>query len=140
MKLVREISYLTPEGAFPGTIINATLGNNTKNGNPKENLRFTISVDPIPNDILFDYRVRVDYWGNQQDGLLTDLFRILGSDMMQLVNSEGEIIPEQLTLLVGKRVRFDVIHETRPGFDVAFRKVRNLRPLQSTADGLKKAA
>ena len=140
MKLVREISYLTPEGTWTGTIINATLGNNAKNGNPKENLRFTIAVDPIPNDILFDYRVRVDYWGNQQDGLLTDLFRIIGSDLVHLTDSEGNIIPEQLKLLVGKRVRFDVTHETRPGFDVAFRKVTNLRPLQSRADGFKKAA
>ena len=82
----------------------------------------------------------MDYWGNQQDGLLTDLFRILGSDVMQLVNSEGEIIPERLSLLEGKKVRFAVTHETRPGFDVAFRKVRNLFPLQSTADGFKKAA
>ena len=140
MKLVREISYLTPEGTHPGTIINATLNPNTKSGNPKENLRLTIAADPIPNDILHDYRVRIDYWGNQQDGLLTDLFRIIGSDVMHLTDSEGNIIPERLTLLVGKRVRFDVTLETRPGFDEAFRKVRNLRPLQSKADGFKKAA
>ena len=140
MKLVREVSYQTPEGTFAGTIINATLNEDTKNGKTRENLRLTIAVDPIPNDILHDYRVRVDYWGNQQDGLITDLFRILGSDVMHLTNSDGDIIPEQLSLLDGKRVRFDVTHETRPGFDVPFRKVRNLRPLQSKADVFKMAA
>lgn len=30
--------------------------------------------------------------------------------------------------------------EAEPGFDVPFRKVSNLRPLQSNADGLKMAA
>lgn len=140
MKLGREISYQAPEGTWTGTIINATLNEDTKNGKPRENLRLTIAVDAIPNDILHDYRVRADYWGNQTDGLLMDLFRIIGPDVMNLTDSEGDIIPEGLNLLVGKRVRFDVIHETRPGFDVPFRKVRNLRPLHSTADRLKKAA
>lgn len=140
MKLGREISYLPPEGTFPGTIINATLNEDIKNGKTRGNVRLTVAVDPIPNDILHDYRVRVDYWENQADGLLMDLFRIIGSDVVNLTNSEGDIIPERLTLLVGKRVRFDVIHETRPGFNVAYRKVRNLRPLQSNTDGFKKAA
>ncbi len=140
MKLIRDISYLPPEGEHAGTIIKTTLIEDTKNGKPRENLRFTIAVDPIPNDLLHDYRVRVDYWGNQADGLLKDLYRILGPDVVSLTNSEGDIIPERLTLLEGKRVLFDVTLETRPGFDVAFRKVTNLRPLHCTADGFKKAA
>jgi hypothetical protein len=65
MKLIRDISYLPPEGEHAGTIIKTTLIEDTKNGKPRENLRFTIAVDPIPNDLLHDYRVRVDYWGNQ---------------------------------------------------------------------------
>lgn len=140
MKLIRNISYEVPEGAFTGTIINATLHQDTKNGQPRENLRLTIAVDPSASDFLHDYRVRMDYWGNQSDGLLTDLFRIIGHDVMNLTDSEGEIIPEQLTLLEGKRVRFQVTHETRPGFSVAYRKVSKLRPLQVKADALKKAA
>lgn len=140
MKLVREISYQAPQGTHAGTIINATLNEDTKNGKPRENLRLTIAVDPIPNDILHDYRVRVDYWGNQADGLLTDLYRILGPDVVKLTNEDGDILLERLNLLEGKRVRFDVTHETRPGFEVAFRKVRHLRPLQSTGEGLKSAA
>lgn len=140
MKLIRNISYEVPEGTFTGTIINATLIEDTKNGKPRENLRLTISVDPIPNEILHDFRVRADYWGNQTDGLLTDLFRIIGQDVTNLTNSDGDIIPERLSLLEGKRVRFQVTHETRPGFSVAYRKVRNLRPLQPKADGLKMAA
>jgi hypothetical protein len=140
MRLIRTISYETPEGTFPGTIIHATQIKDTKNGKPRESLRFTIAVDPIPNDILHDYRVRVDYWGNQSDGLLTDLYRIIGSDVVNLTDPDGEIIPERLSLLEGKRVRFTVTHETRPGFTVAYRKVSHLRPLQSKADGLKMAA
>lgn len=140
MKLVREISYQAPQGTHIGTIINATLNEDTKNGKPRENLRLTIAVDPIPNDILHDYRVRVDYWGNQTDGLLTDLYRILGPDVVKLTNEDGDILLERLNLLEGKRVRFDVTHETRPGFEVAFRKVRYLRPLQSSGDGFKMAA
>ena len=140
MKLIRDISYQTPEGSFTGTIINATVIEDFKNGKLRESLRLTIAVDPIPNDILHDYRVRADYWGNQADGLLTDLFRIIGSDVMNLTDSEGDIIPEQLSLLEGKRVRFDVTHETRPGFNVAFRKVRNLRPLPTTTIALNMAA
>lgn len=140
MKLIRNISYEVPEGTFTGTIINATLIEDTKNGKPRENLRLTIAVDAIPNDILHDYRVRADYWGNQSDGLLTDLFRIIGSEVMHLTDSEENIIPERLNLLEGKRVRFQVTHEKRPGFAVAYRKLSNLRPLQPKADGLKMAA
>lgn len=133
MKLIRKVSYETPEYTHNGTIINATLNTDTKNGKQRENLRLTIAVDPIPDDPLHDYRVRMDYWGNQNDSLLDDMFRLLGPDVVHLTDREGEILPEKLTLLEGKRVKFDVTHETRPGFKVAYRKVQNLQPLREAA-------
>lgn len=133
MKMIRKVSYETPEDTHNGTIINATLNTDTKNGKPRENLRLTIAVDPIPEDPLHDYRVRMDYWGQQNDGLLDDMFRLLGPDVVHLTDINGEFLPEKLKLLEGKRVKFDVTHETRPGFKVAYRKVQNLHPLKEAA-------
>lgn len=133
MKLQRHVSYETPEDTHNGTIINAILNTDTKNGKPRENLRLTIAVDPVPGDPLHDYRVRMDYWGNQTEGLFFDMHRLLGSDVVHLTDEEGEILPEKLTLLEGKRVKFDVTHEKRPGFKVAYRKVQNLQPLKEAA-------
>ncbi|MGV3661427.1 MAG: hypothetical protein ACO1TE_14660 [Prosthecobacter sp.] len=133
MKLQRRLSYETPEDTHNGTIINAILINETKNGKPRENLRLTIAVDQIPGDPLHDYRVRMDYWGSQNDSLLDDMFRLLGPDVVHLTDMDGEILPEKLTLLEGKRVQFDVTHEKRPGFKVAYRKVQNLQPLKEAA-------
>ena len=133
MKLMKRVSYETPEDTHNGTIINATLNTDSKNGKQRENLRLTIAVDPIPDDPLHDYRVRMDYWGNQNDSLLDDMFRLLGPDVVHLTDRDGEILPEKLSLLEGKRVKFDVTHETRPGFKVAYRKVQNLQPLKEAA-------
>lgn len=133
MKLLKRVSYETPEDTHNGTIINAILNTDTKNGKPRENLRLTIAIDPIPDDPLHDYRVRMDYWGNQNDSLLDDMFKLLGSDVVPLTDRDGEILPEKLSLLEGKRVKFDVTHENRPGFKVAYRKAQNLQPLKEPA-------
>lgn len=130
MKLQRKISYETPEDTHDGTILNATLNTDTKNGKPRENLRLTIGVDLIEDDPLHDYRVRMDYWGNQTDGLFTDMYRLLGPEFLKLADCDRNVIPERLSLLEGKRVRFDVTHEKRPGFDIAYRKVQNMRPIK----------
>ena len=79
MKLIRQISYLTPEGKFNGKIISATLQEDTKNGRPRESVRLTIAVNTIEGDPLHDYRVRVDYWASQANDLLTDAYRLLGT-------------------------------------------------------------
>lgn len=130
MKMQRKISYETPEDSHQGTIINATLNTDTKNGKQRENLRLTIKVDPIEDDPMHDYRVRMDYWGNQNETLVTDMHRLLGPDVLKLTNDDNEIVPERLSMLEGKRVRFDVTHELRPGFEIAYRKVQNLRPIR----------
>jgi|JI10StandDraft_1071094.scaffolds.fasta_scaffold43604_5 hypothetical protein len=140
MRLSRTITYEAPEGGLQGTILNATLIEDFKNGKQRENLRLTIAVDPLHDYPIHDFRVRADYWGNQNNGLLDDLFRILGSEVVNLTDEEGNILPQRLTMLEGKRVRFDVTHEQRPGFEVPFRKVKNLRPLNSPCQTLRKAA
>ena len=136
MKLKRRVSYETPEDTHNGTIVGAHINKDTKNGKPRENLRLTIAVDPIPDDLLHDYRVRMDYWGNQTDDLFNDMYRLLGPEVVHLTDEEGEILIEKLGLLEGKRVRFDVIHETRPGFAIPYRKVQNMRPLKAACDGV----
>ncbi len=130
MKLQRKISYETPEDTHDGTILNATMITDTKNGKQRENLRLTIGVDLIEDDPRHDYRARMDYYGNQADDLFTDMYRLLGPDVVNLTDCDGNVIPERLSLLEGKRVRFDVTHEKRPGFDIAYRKVQNMRPLK----------
>ncbi len=50
--------------------------------------------------------------------------------MVNLTDCDGNVLPERLSLLEGKRVRFDVTHERRPGFDIAYRKVQNMRPIK----------
>jgi hypothetical protein len=127
---LRRISYETPEDTHDGTILNAELKKDIKNGRERENLRLTIAVDRIPDDPLHDYRVRMDYYPNQTETLLDDMFRLLGPEVVHLTDEEGEVLPENLNLLFGKRVRFEVIHESRPGFQVAYRKVQNMRPLK----------
>lgn len=129
MKLNKSVSYETPEGVLKGTILTAALIEDFKNGKQRENLRLTIVVDPFPDDPIHDFRVRVDYWGGQNNGLLEDLFRILGAEVVNLTDEDGNILAQRLPLLQGKRVRFKVTHEQRPGFAVPFRKVKNLRPL-----------
>lgn len=133
MKMQRRVSYETPANRHNGTIINAILNSDTKNGKPRENLRLTIRVDPIPEDLIHDYRVRMDYWGNQNEGLLDDMHRLLGPDVVHLTSEQGDILPEKLVNLEGKRVSFDVVHETRPGFQVPYRKVQNIQPLKEAA-------
>ncbi|MEI6703063.1 MAG: hypothetical protein WCL71_05940 [Deltaproteobacteria bacterium] len=129
MKIVKEISYLAPEGELTGTIISGKLNVEEKNGKRRESVRLTIAVDPIPNHHMFDYRVRMDYWESQANDLITDAKMIIGSEANELTNSDGEIRDGKLYLLVNKRVKFTVIHDSKPGHKDAYRKVVNLRPL-----------
>ncbi len=54
----------------------------------------------------------------------------LESRITQALHSEIWIDSVGFSLLEGKRVRFDVTHEKRPGFDIAYRKVQNMRPIK----------
>lgn len=133
MKLERKITYETPEGTFNGTIVSAVIFESFKNGQPKENLRITVSLDPFPDDLLHDYRVRVDYYGGAQEELITDLYRLLGGDVVKLTDVDGNILPEKLVLLEGRRVKVFVVHEHHGSYPVAFRKATNMRPLKEAA-------
>jgi len=127
MKIVKDISYFAPEGELTGTIISGELKVDHKNGKPRESVKLTIAVDTLPNDPMNDYRVRVDYWGPQANELLRDAQKVIGSEAYALTNMEGEIVPENLVLLEGRRVRFQVVHNFKPGFKEPYRKVVNLR-------------
>ncbi len=129
MKIVKDISYLAPEGEFTGIITSGRLNVDTKNGKLRENVRLTIAVDPIPTDPMYDYRVRVDYWGNQANDLIRDAKMLIGSEAYELTNADGEIRDEKLYLLVGSQVKFTVVHDNKPGHEEAYRRVINLRPL-----------
>ena len=57
---------------------------------------------------------------------------MIGSKVDDLVDEENFNIPEALSLLVGKHESLQVVHETRPGYEQAYRKVIKLRPAVST--------
>lgn len=82
----------------------------------------------------------MDYWGSQNDSLWDDMFRLLGPDVVNLTDMNGEILPEKLTVLKVKRVKFDITHETRPEFKVTYRKVKNLHSLKKAASRLVEGA
>jgi hypothetical protein len=129
MKLLAPPSYETPEGSFLGTIHNVVSITDTKRGEPREHVRLTMKVDPLPEYPHHDFRVRADFWSSQGDELFQFLFRLMGPDIVNLTDEHGNLLPERLHLLHGRRVAFDVRFDTKPGYTTAFRKVTNLRPL-----------
>src|SRR3569623_1156736 len=102
MKMNRIRTYENPEAnGLTGTITLATIIEDFKNGVPRDNLRLTIAVDPFDDYPIHDFRVRADYWGSNAEGLLPDMYRILGPDIVHLTDEEGNIIPEHLEVLKG---------------------------------------
>jgi|JI6StandDraft_1071083.scaffolds.fasta_scaffold02906_8 hypothetical protein len=136
MQLKAQISYKTPEGLFTGTIHDARLLKQFKNGEEIENLRITVALDPLPEQPDNDFRVRVDYYDNQSKLLYGDLVSLVGREVKELVDDKQKIIDDRLSLLHGKRVQVNVTHEYRPGHDQPFRKAKIVRPNQL----MKKAA
>lgn len=133
MRIIREPSYLAPEGDLSGTVTSGRLIKEEKNGRDRESVRLTISVDPIPSHPMHDFKVRADYWETQANEFIRDAKKLLDAEADQLVNKEGEIVAENLALLEGKRVRFTVVHDRKPGHQEAYRKVLNLRPEKKAA-------
>jgi len=133
MKIQKDPSYLTPEGELSGTINSSRLIQDDKNGRTRESIRWTIDVDPIPNEPMYDFKARMDYWETQTSEFIRDAKKILGTQANELISSDGEIIPDKLVLFEGKRVKFSVAHERRPGHKHAFRKLMNIRPEREAA-------
>jgi hypothetical protein len=136
MQLRQKTSYHAPEGLFTGTINEARLIAQPKNGKTTENLRLTVTLDPVPEDLDTEFKVRVDYYDNQSDILYGDLVSLVGREVKELADDRKNIIPDSLSLLHGKRVQVNVTHEYRPGHDQPFRKAKIVRPNQF----MKKAA
>jgi hypothetical protein len=130
---IENISYLPPEGLHTGTITTGDLYHDVKNGKERESVRFTLALDPVAGDRLNKYMARIDYWASQSGQLYEDLRRLIGAKVDDLVDDEGMIVPERLSMLAGKRVSFQIVHENRPGHQHAYRKVINLRPAPSAS-------
>jgi hypothetical protein len=126
MKVTRTQSYLPPEGDYTGTIVETRIHRDSRNGKTRECLRHTLVCDD--DNILTEYRARVDYWSSQINDFARDAEAILGDQCKDLIDSEHNIIESKLDLFVGKRVQFTVVHEYRSGHKEAFRKVINLKP------------
>lgn len=133
MTIIKETSYLVPEGEFPGTITSARLIQDEKNGKTRESIRHTIDLDPIPDEPMYDFKARMDYWETQVSDFVRDAKKLLGGQANALISRDGEIDPDKLSLFEGKRVKFHVVHERRPGHKNAFRKIVNIRPEQEAA-------
>lgn len=127
MKMKKIITYQAPEGIFNGTINDARIIEKCKDGKLIENLRLTVTLDPLAEDYHHEFRVRVDYWENQSEPLRGDFVSILGAEVEDLVDGNDDLIPEKLNILHGKRVQVEITHEQRPGHNVAFRKARIMR-------------
>lgn len=82
---------------------------------------------------MMAYKARIDWWEPQANEFLRFAARLLGPDVHLLVDANGEIRAENLYLLEGHRIEFDVIHERKPGHDHAYRKVVNPRPERMAA-------
>ena len=130
MKINGTISYHAPEGDDTGTIIETRIHRDTRNGQPRECLRHTIVSDTEAPDMITEYHLRADYWSTQMNDFARASRAILGDEFRELIDADKNIIEGKLDLFVGKRVRYTVVHEHRPGHEHAFRKVINLRPLR----------
>ena len=117
-----------PDGEFPGTIMTSKLIQEMRNGKLVESVRLTLAADPLPDAPFNDYRARVDYYESQSHELIRDAHLLLGPDVIKLRDPNGDLIPENLHLLEGKRVMFRVVHEHKPKHDTPYRKVVGLKP------------
>ena len=130
MKINGTISYHAPEGDDTGTIIETRIHRDTRNGQPRECLRHTIVSDTEAPDMITEYHLRADYWSTQMNDFARASRAILGDEFRELIDADKNIIEDKLDLFAGRRVRYTVVHEHRPGHEHAFRKVINLRPLR----------
>ena len=130
MQIQSYITYHAPEGDDTGTIIETRIHRDTRNGQPRECLRHTIVSDLEAPDMITEYHLRADYWSTQMNDFARASRAILGDEFRELIDADKNIIEAKLDLFVGKRVRYTVVHEHRPGHEHAFRKVINLRPLR----------
>lgn len=138
-------SYLGPEGKdHIGTIENAELKVEDINGRTRERARLTMS-DETADDGIHDFKVAKDYWASEVKEMMAFVYALVGPDVAKLRGKDGNIDPEQLKILIGKKVMFDVTHKHLPGHKEAFRLVTNLRPAAqrhntATASQLREAA
>ena len=129
MNIHTIVSYLPPEGEFEGTILMARLNKETKNDLTRESIRLTIGLDAITEDSSFDYRVRADFYNPKEFMLYAKMQ--LGGLAKCLINSEGDVVEEHLSILDGHRVSFGVTHHRKGKHQEAYRKVVDIRPAKT---------
>lgn len=105
MKVNKENSFNAPEGNHRMKIVSCDLGRD-KSGN--ERLRIVGDLVSIKSR-THNFQAGVNYPEGSME-LLPHLHNILGSDVVDVIGEDGEVLPEGLPLLRDKECDVEIVH------------------------------
>lgn len=127
MHIKQVLNWVVPAGIHEAKIVDARVIGNQ--GNEQLRLIFHVTSLKQPGQ-KYQAKRCYDETGSKQ--LLEDLTSLLGSSIGYVVDDDGKILEEGLDLLLGKRVRIEVVHVRNDRFANPYCRVQNLfKPLHA---------
>ena len=115
-------TYLAPEGTHRARIEEVQMVTDDRNGARKEGIKFIFEITSIEH-YSRTYMGRKVYWQADSKTLLHDLEKLLGDEIRQIIDSEGELIEDNLPLLHNLECEIQVSHVRNPKHETPFCKV-----------------
>lgn len=121
MTITKAISWVVPEGIHEAKIVDASLIE--KKG--KQQLRLIFQIISLKHPTK-KYQARCTYEEKDGSRILEDLTTILGDQVAEIIDEEGELLSGKLHLLEGERVKIDITHAHNGKYAEPYCRVRKI--------------
>lgn len=129
MKIKKKIEWISPIGVHQAKIVTANI---LKEGEV-EKVQLVYKIKSVLHPTK-QYLARRCYGATQSKALIADLEHLLGTDVEQVINLEGEVLPEGLALLKGMEVDIEIDHYQAENYQKPLCLVTKVRKRGELAD------
>jgi len=131
MRIEKIRTFLAPEGQHVARIDEVQMVTDDRNGACKEGIKFIFEITSIEHHTR-TYMARKVYWEADSKALLHDLEELLGDNIGRIISLGGDILGENLSILINRKCEIVVVHVNNPKHKTPFCKIAMVKKLKSS--------
>lgn len=139
MQIEKRKSWILPAGFHQAKIVDARLIQIGVNNKDEQVLRLIFELTSLIHPTR-TYVAKKNYRHGDSQRLIEDFEHLLNGEVERVINLSGEIIPEALSLLVGKNVDIEIEHHRGKNHDEPYCLVTQVRNLGVLIEAMRDAA
>lgn len=121
MIITKAVSWVVPEGIHGAKIVDASIIE--KKG--KQQLRLIFQIMGLKHPTK-KYQAKRTYEEKDGSRIREDLTTILGEQLAEIVDEDGQLLPHKLHLLEGEQVKIEIIHVRNERYQEPYCQVRRI--------------